>query len=123
MRRLWRFTGLAVGMAAAAFCAAGAPAVVSFTPDAALYAAHCGICHGEMGTGTIMLGRRLGRDHAILAQRTDLDGDYVRHIVRNGLGSMPPQTRVDLSDAELARVVAFLTRPAAIRLPSAGRKP
>jgi hypothetical protein len=62
-----------------------------------------------------MLGRRLGKERALLAERTDLAGDYVRQVVRRGLLGMPPFTRVDLSDAELVHVVAYLTRP---RLPA-----
>ena len=84
---------------------------------AGLFDLHCGICHAQMGTGTMMLARRLGPDHALLADRTDLAADYIRHVVRNGIGSMPPQTRVDLSDAELERIAAFLVRPAAERGP------
>jgi mono/diheme cytochrome c family protein len=104
---LWMFVALP-----AASQAADAP-----PPGVALFEVHCGICHEQMGTGTMMLARRLGGDHALLADRTDLTADYVTHVVRNGIGSMPPQTRVDLSDAELASVVAFLTRPAAERGP------
>jgi mono/diheme cytochrome c family protein len=99
-----------------AICLVPAPAVAA-APDAALFGTHCGICHGEMGTGTMMLGRRLGRDRALLDERTDLDAGYIRQVVRNGVGSMPPQTRVDLSDAELDRVAAYLTRPASERTP------
>jgi cytochrome c5 len=87
------------------------------TPDAAIFEAHCGICHAQMGTGTMTLGRRVGWDHALLADRTDLTADYIHQAVRAGVGSMPPQTRVDLSDADLARVIAYLTRPAAARPP------
>jgi cytochrome c5 len=86
-------------------------------PDAAIFAVHCGICHDQMGTGTMTLGRRVGWDHALLADRTDLTADYIHQAVRAGIGSMPPQTRVDLSDAELTRVIAYLTRPAAARPP------
>ena len=84
-----------------------------------LFLAHCGLCHLTLGTGTIMLGRRLGPDHALLAERTDLNAAYIRQVVRNGINSMPPQTRVDLSDAELDQVAAYLCRPAAAR----GAKP
>jgi hypothetical protein len=58
-----------------------------------------------------MLGRRLGPERALLAQRSDLSADYVRQVVRHGLLSMPPFTRVDLSDAELAQLSVYLTRP------------
>ena len=87
------------------------------SPAEALFNTHCGTCHLQMGPGTIMLGRRLGLDHALLDERLDLDAAYIRQVVRNGIGGMPPQTRVDLSDAELNAVAAYLTRPAAERRP------
>jgi mono/diheme cytochrome c family protein len=85
-----------------------------------LFVAHCGICHLQMGPGTIMLGRRLGPDHALLDERLDLDAAYIKQVVRVGIGGMPPQTRVDLPDAELDSVAAYLTRPASERRPSRG---
>jgi mono/diheme cytochrome c family protein len=75
-----------------------------------LFDAHCGICHMPHGAGTIALAHRLGDAQSLLAERTDLDAAGVKYVVRNGIGSMPPQTRVDLSDAELEAVAAFLTR-------------
>lgn len=82
--------------------------------DKQIYEARCVKCHGESGTGTFMLGRRHGKDKAILAQRTDLDSDFVRHVVRNGIVSMPAITRVEVTDDELNAIVRHLTRkPAA----------
>jgi mono/diheme cytochrome c family protein len=85
-----------------------------------LFNTHCGICHSQMGPGTIMLGRRLGWDHALLDERQDLDAGYIKQVVRNGIGGMPPQTRVDLPPAELDSVAAYLTRPASERGPPHG---
>jgi mono/diheme cytochrome c family protein len=76
-----------------------------------LFATRCALCHVGFAPGTIMLGRRLGPERALLAQRNDLSADYVRQVVRHGLLSMPPFTRVDLSDADLAQLSAYLTRP------------
>jgi mono/diheme cytochrome c family protein len=99
----------------------GPPPAAAPAPDpasgAGLFASHCGICHFQMGPGTIMLGRRLGPEHALLAERTDLDPDYVKHVVREGIGGMPPQTRVDLTNVQLDAVAAWLTRPASERTP------
>jgi mono/diheme cytochrome c family protein len=97
--------------------AAGPPNQSGPSPAEVLFNAHCGICHLQMGPGTIMLGRRLGPDHALLDERRDLGVDYIKHVVRNGIGGMPPQTRVDLPDAELDTVAAYLNRPAAERRP------
>jgi hypothetical protein len=77
--------------------------------DAETYFYECGYCHLPGGTGTVMLGRRLGDDSALLAERDDLTADYVRFVVRNGLVSMPPLTRVELTEGELEKVVSFLT--------------
>lgn len=85
------------------------------SPAEDLFNTHCGICHLQMGPGTIMLGRRLGPDHALLNERLDLDPAYIKQVVRAGIGGMPPQTRVDLPDAELDSVAAYLTRPASER--------
>jgi mono/diheme cytochrome c family protein len=98
------------------------PSAQQTRPSAAedLFNTHCGICHSQMGPGTIMLGRRLGWDHALLNERQDLDAGYIKQIVRNGIGGMPPQTRVDLPNADLDSVAAYLTRPASERGPPHG---
>jgi mono/diheme cytochrome c family protein len=84
-----------------------------------LYTARCALCHTGFAPGTIMLGRRLGQERALLAERSDLAADYVRYVVRHGLLGMPPFTRVDLTEAELAQVSAYLTRPRAPAAPAA----
>ena len=68
------------------------------------------MCHLQGGTGTFMLGRRLGAANALLAERTNLDATYVKHVVRNGIVSMPRITRAEVSDAELQAIVNYLTR-------------
>jgi mono/diheme cytochrome c family protein len=77
-------------------------------PGATLYRSHCGLCHESGGTGTFMLSRRLGRERALLVGRTDLTEDYVMQVVRHGLMSMPRFTRVEVTDAELASIAAYL---------------
>ena len=80
-----------------------------------LFHARCGYCHLAGGTGTIMLGRRLGKDRALLESRTDLTPEYVKKITRVGLNSMPPHTRIEVPDSELDLIAAFITRPASAR--------
>ncbi len=80
-----------------------------------LFHAKCGYCHLQGGTGTIMLGFRLGKDKALLENRTDLKVDYIRHVARSGIGSMPRLTRIEVPDSELDLIVAYLTRPASAR--------
>ena len=84
-------------------------AVRAPSEDERLFATRCGICHSEMGPGTLVLAARLGKERALLTQRHDLDAGRIAYVVRNGLGGMPPQTRVDVSDAELLRIEACLT--------------
>ena len=77
----------------------------------ALFNARCGYCHLAGGTGTQMLGRRLGKDKALLASRTDLSVEYIKKITRVGINSMPPHTRIEVPDSELDLIAAYLTRP------------
>lgn len=85
----------------------------TFADDAAdkqAFDARCAKCHADSGTGTFMLGRRLGKDRALLERRTDLPPELIRHVVRNGIVSMPPLTRVEVTDEELDAIVRYLTR-------------
>lgn len=84
-------------------------------PGQALFEHHCGYCHLAGGMGTNLLVRQrlaagAAPETALLARRDDLTADYVKAVVRMGKGAMPPQTRVDLTDAELASVAAWLGR-------------
>jgi mono/diheme cytochrome c family protein len=81
-----------------------------------LFHARCGYCHLAGGTGTIMLGRRLGKDRALLESRTDLTADYVKKITRVGINGMPPHTRIEVTDSELELISAYITRPASARM-------
>ena len=76
---------------------------------AALFERKCALCHGPGGTGTMMLGLRLGKERSLLTQRTDMSADFVRAIVRAGLRSMPPLTRVEVTDSELRLIAAYLS--------------
>jgi mono/diheme cytochrome c family protein len=75
-----------------------------------LFNGSCVYCHGPNVWGTFTLGRRLGADHALLEQRTDLVAPYVKTVVRAGMGSMPAFRRTELSDAEVDAIVDYLTR-------------
>lgn len=119
MRTAWIAPLAALLLAPALACAGEAAAGGDVAAGAQLFAARCALCHVGFAPGTIMLGRRLGKERALLAERTDLAGDYVRQVVRHGLLSMPPFTRVDLGDGELAQVVAFLTRARTPAVPAA----
>ena len=114
----WLLAGLSATLAAPlpAAGASGAPATgnpataSNSASGQALFRRHCGPCHLPGGTGTFMLGRRLGEGQALLEARTNLAADYVRVVVRNGIQSMPRFARPELPDAELARIARYLAR-------------
>jgi cytochrome c5 len=92
------------------FCALGINVAYADTTDKAVFDKHCRKCHDDVGTGTFMLNRRLGKDKALLEARTDLAPVYIRHVVRNGVISMPWISRVEVTDEELDSIVRYLTR-------------
>jgi mono/diheme cytochrome c family protein len=98
----------AAGLLALLPVVAGAAGAGESTAGQVMYRRHCGICHMQGGTGTFMLGRRLGEQNALLETRRDLGGEYVRTAVRNGIQSMPRFSRVELPDADLALIVQYL---------------
>ncbi len=80
---------------------------------ATLFSNHCGACHLAAGMGTNLLtGQQVAAgkspDKGLLANRDDLAADYVKAVVRSGKGAMPRQTKVDITDAELDKVAAYL---------------
>lgn len=81
----------------------------------ALFENHCGYCHLTFGMGTNLLVRQriaagASPATALLALRDDLTSQYVHAVVRMGKGAMPPQTRVDVTDAELDSVAKYLAK-------------
>ena len=70
----------------------------------------CAMCHREGNTGTFVLARRLGAERSLLEKRDDLTAPYIRVVVRQGLVNMPRISRVELPDADLDAVIAYLTR-------------
>lgn len=104
------------GLLACALALSGAPMVPA--ADAGLrergaeaFAHRCAMCHREGQTGTFVLARRLGADKALIERRTDLAAPYIRLVVRQGLLNMPRLSRVELPDAELEAVIAYLSPP------------
>jgi mono/diheme cytochrome c family protein len=81
---------------------------IAAVDGAGLFQRKCGYCHLTGGTGTMMLERRLGRGQGLLAERRDLTADYVRTVVRSGIGSMPALTRVEIEDQQLAALASWL---------------
>lgn len=80
-----------------------------------LFTNRCGACHLPFGMGTNLLTKQriaLGEppEKGLLMNRTDLTADYVKSVVRQGKMAMPRQTKVDITDAELDAVAAFLAK-------------
>lgn len=98
--------GLASSLGMAATHAADAPQIER---GRAAFEHRCAMCHRAGGTGSNLLARRIGKEQSILEQRTDLQPEYVRHVVRWGYVNMPRISRVELADAELDAVIAYLT--------------
>lgn len=78
-----------------------------------LFSNRCGACHLDWGMGTNLITKQqlaLGRPPTmgLLVNRDDLTADYVKSVVRMGKGAMPRQTRVDVTDAELDKIAAYL---------------
>ncbi|MBD3728183.1 MAG: c-type cytochrome [Sphingomonadales bacterium] len=85
--------------------------LASSDPGERLYGSKCAYCHVGKNTGAIMLKKRLAPSQpAELHLRTDLDADYVTTVVRHGLVNMPPLTRAELSDEQLATIATWLAR-------------
>jgi len=80
-----------------------------------LYSNHCGYCHLAGGMGTNLLTKQrmaMGEppENGLLTNRRDLTEDYITSVVRMGKVAMPRQTRVDITDAELEAVAAYLAK-------------
>lgn len=105
---------LAIGSSVTIFAASPAakavtkPGKAAVEEGEALFIQRCGYCHLPGGTGSIQLERRWGKSRALLAQRNDLSADYVTVVARRGLYSMPPISKVEVSDSELQKLAEYL---------------
>jgi len=75
-----------------------------------LFQRKCAMCHGAVGMGTGLLARRMKPEVAPLEKREDLSAAYVERAARIGILNMPPITRGDVSDAQLASIAAYLSK-------------
>jgi mono/diheme cytochrome c family protein len=75
-----------------------------------LFHQKCEMCHGAAGMGTGLLARRMKPDVALLEKRDDLSAAYVARAARIGVLNMPPSTRGDVSDAQLASIAQYLSK-------------
>lgn len=75
-----------------------------------LYVEKCSMCHRDFGMGTTLLARRLPPDQAKLEARENLTADYVIMAARQGVGNMPPISRGEVSDQDMATIAAYIAR-------------
>jgi len=76
----------------------------------ALFVEKCGMCHREMGMGTVILARRMDPAKAMLEKRTDLLAEFVVAAARNGVGNMPRISRSEVSDEQLKVISNYLAK-------------
>jgi mono/diheme cytochrome c family protein len=108
--RLAALAAAAVGLASAATVfAAGTPDDASAS-GAQLFASRCAMCHRAGGMGTGILSRRPNAGAGLLEERRDLAADFIKAVARAGTGNMPRISRGEVSDAQLARIAAYLAR-------------
>jgi cytochrome c553 len=86
---------------------------LSKSPPEALFVEKCGMCHRQMGMGTVILARRMDPKLAMLEARTDLTADLITAAARQGIGNMPRISRGEVSDAQLAEITSYLTKGSA----------
>lgn len=82
----------------------------SKSPAQHLFVEKCGMCHRQMGMGTVILARRMDPKVAMLETRQDLSSDMVIASARMGIGNMPRISRGEVSDAQLAQIAAYLAK-------------
>ncbi len=76
-----------------------------------VYARWCSHCHGDgrgnPGTQSLQV-KYGGKVPAVLLERTDLTAAAVTQFVRQGVLSMPPFRKTEITDAELAALSAYV---------------
>lgn len=82
----------------------------SKSPAEALFVEKCGMCHRQMGMGTVILARRMEPSKAMLEARKDLTPEYVIQAARAGVGNMPRIQRGEVSDAQLQTIAQYLAK-------------
>lgn len=99
-----------VAVASAAVTAADAPLTARQQRGEKVFDVKCLPCHGPGMWGTNALARRMPRDRAELARRTDLNAVMVKTLMRTGIGSMPPIRKTEVTDADADAIADYLTR-------------
>jgi mono/diheme cytochrome c family protein len=87
---------------------------------------YCTPCHGDgrgddgapmlPGTHALHLKYR-GERPGLLEERTDLPAEAIRVFVRNGVASMPPFRKTEVTDEDIEAIAAYLAEAARGRRP------
>jgi mono/diheme cytochrome c family protein len=87
-------------------------ATIARSAGAKVFGKWCSDCHSTpTGSGSMALQRKYGGNpSAIIEQRSDLNADYVKQVVRHGISFMPSFRKTEISDAEVALLGAYLTK-------------
>ena len=97
---------MALGLLWAAAAGAGEPGA-----GEAVYQRWCVHCHssgrGNPGTESLQVKYK-GTPPALLLERTDLTADAIKVFVRQGVLSMPPFRKTEITDAELAALSTWM---------------
>jgi len=103
MTRLWLVMAVLLPIAASAQSGAERGREV--------YQKWCTPCHGTgLGKPGTSAAAAHGAEPAVLEQRTDLTPKMIETAVRNGVNFMPRFRKTEISNADLAAVVAYLAR-------------
>jgi (+)-pinoresinol hydroxylase len=80
------------------------------TAGGKIYDKWCSDCHSTpAGSGSMALQRKYGgTPPAILDLRNDMNSDYVKLMVRQGVSFMPTFRKTEISDAELELLAAYV---------------
>lgn len=105
--RTFRKIALAVALGGAAMASVAADA----DPGEQVYQRWCVHCHaaGRGNPGTQSLQTKYKNEKpAVLLERTDLTPEFVAFSVRQGVMSMPPFRKTEVTDTELAALSKWL---------------
>lgn len=93
---------------------AGAPPAALLQHGNNAFQYYCAPCHGSFeknlpGTRALAVKYK-GQKPGLLEDRNDLTAEFVTYTVRNGIKGMPQFRKVELSDANLNSIAAFLSK-------------
>jgi (+)-pinoresinol hydroxylase len=111
--RPWAALPAALLAVAAASARAAAPTVEPAESGRAVYDHWCAPCHapgpGHPGTQSLQV-KYGGKIPSVLLERTDLAPQLVAQFVRQGVLSMAPFRKTEITDRQLAALAGFVAR-------------